>query len=71
MTVLLVTSIEDVEKYVKEHPHSQIGLAWADMLFDMEHAGENYTVSDFLTEADAQYGDGASLADILVEGSGQ
>lgn len=48
-----VKSLEDVREYVRTRD-DRITLAWADMLFDMKHCGEEHTVGEFIAEADVQ-----------------
>jgi len=63
--IIKLKTLEDVEKYAAENDNA-IALAWQDMLYDMEHGGEDYRLSDFITEAFEQVAQG-NLALKIVE----
>jgi len=48
-----IGSLADVREYVKTHDEA-IAVAWQDMLIDVDEFGEEYTLEDFLEEADMQ-----------------
>ncbi len=42
-----VQTIEDVRKFVEQHPTHIITSAWEDMLEQIDEFGEEYTIDDF------------------------
>ncbi len=56
-----IETLEDVREYVRTH-YNAISTAWGDMLYDMRHGGEEYTVEDFIKAADMQIAQGRVFA---------
>lgn len=64
--MLKINCVEDVEKFVRERPHHPLAVAWGDMLYDTAY-GEQYTLDDFMYEANCQVADGnVDVYDVLV-----
>lgn len=65
MKTIVLWTIVDVEQYAAENDDA-IALAWQDMLYDMEHAGETYRLSDFIEEAEAQIAEGNVFIQVVT-----
>lgn len=49
---LEIESVEDARAFVAKKPHHRISLAWQQMLEEMDDYGEEFTVDDFIQEAE-------------------
>lgn len=67
-----ILSIDDVKTFCERHPHNGIAAAWLQMLQDTEWHGVQYSVDEFLEEADTQIAMGhVSAAEIFSIAGGE